>query len=84
MLFKKEFLLELWDEIVEEEIIDQSRWSTHHRQVFKFEDRFYETFYSTGSTEYQDERPYEDEPDEIELTEVFPVQKTITVYEKKK
>lgn len=88
MKFKKEFLIELEDEynvdIISEDIIDQSRWSTHYRTVFKFENKYYETFYSVGSTEYQDESPYEYEPDEIELDEVFPVEKIITVYERKK
>lgn len=88
MKFKKEFLIELEDsdgvEIISQDIIDQSRWSTHWRTVFKFQDRFYETFYSIGSTESQDERPYDYEPDEIEIDEVFPIQKTITIYERKK
>jgi len=49
--------------------------------VFETEGKFYETFYSVGATESQEERAYEYEPDDIECKEVFPVEKTIIVYE---
>jgi hypothetical protein len=52
--------------------------------IFKFEDKLYKTSYSTGATEYQDEDPYEYEDDVIECPEVFPVEKTIIVYEAKR
>ena len=80
MLFLKEFLQEDQGETIEDKIIGQSRWSTAHRRIFKFEGKFYETCYSHGSTECQDESPYEYEPDQIECKEVFPVEKTIIVY----
>lgn len=86
MLFKKEFLQKLGykkDAIVEETILDHTRWSVVYQRVFKFEDKFYETVFSVGATEYQDESPYEYEPEEIECEEVFPVEKTIIVYEGK-
>lgn len=84
--FTREFLMEEldlpWDSehVVVNEITDQGRWETHYRLVFKHEDKFYETFYSKGSTEYQDTRPWEGE-DKVTCTEVAPVEKTITVYE---
>ncbi|WGT37755.1 hypothetical protein MHB40_14500 [Lysinibacillus sp. FSL K6-0057] len=57
-----------------DEVTDMSRWSIHHRIVFKHDNKFYETYYSEGATEMQDERPweYEDEVecDEVELKEV--------------
>jgi hypothetical protein len=84
MLFEKEWLIEsLYDDTnaVLEDIIDQSRWSTIFRRVFKYEGKFYETTFSRGSTECQDERPYEFEGDMIECKEVFPVEKTVIVYE---
>jgi hypothetical protein len=85
MLFKKEFLQEIEDnddvEIVEDEITDTTRWSILNRRVFKFEGKFYETFYQHGATECQDESPYEYDEDQIECKEVFPVEKTVIVYE---
>ena len=88
MLFKKQWLQDLvWDdvddaEIIENEIVDTSRWSIHHTAVFKLDcnEKFYQTHYSTGATENQDESPYEYDPDEIECVEVAPVTKTITIY----
>lgn len=81
MLFKKEFLRELAYDggndsaiVIEDKIVGQRRWSTDHRLVFKFEDKFYKTTYSCGSTECQDESPYEYEDDEIECPEVVPVE----------
>lgn len=70
---------------VERDIVDTSRWSTFYHQVFSVTQgdvtKFYRTGWSEGSTECQDERPYEYEPDEIELKEVFPVEKKVVVYE---
>jgi hypothetical protein len=88
MKFKKEDLVELtWGTptegftFIEDEIVDTTRWSILTKLTFKFGDKFYQTTYSKGATEYQDESPFENEDDEIECKEVFPVQKTITVYE---
>lgn len=86
MKFKKEVLQEgAWGDgptkTIYQEIVDHRRWSVDHRRVFEFEGKFYVTFYSVGATESQDERAYEYDEDEIECAEVFPVQKTITVYE---
>jgi len=84
MLFSKEFLRDdrgNKETTVLDEIIDQTRWSTVNRRVFKHEGKFYETVYSYGSTESQDESPYEYDEDEIECKEVFEVQKLVTVYE---
>ncbi len=88
MLFKKDFLLEMDygndSPVIEDEIIDQRRWSTVHKRIFKFEDKFYQTIYSHGSTECQDESPYEDEDDDIECPEVEPYEVTLTKYRVKK
>jgi hypothetical protein len=52
-----------------DEIEDTSRWSVHHRIIFAYQGRFYETYYSVGATEMQDERPWEYD-DEVECVEV--------------
>ena len=69
--------------VIENELISNDRWSLHYRMIFKYADKYYETFYSRGATEYQDEQPYEFEDDMIECDEVVPVEKTITVYERR-
>ena len=93
MKFKKEDLYNLVTDdddvegmalICEPEIIDTTRWSVIYRAIFSFDGKLYETHYSCGATEMQDESPYEYEPDEIDCSEVVPVTKTITVYEVKK
>lgn len=52
-----------------DEIIDTSRWSIHHRIIFNYQGRFYQTHYSVGATESQDESPWEYD-DEVECEEV--------------
>lgn len=63
------------EKIYVDEITDQGRWSTHHRLVFQCGDKVYETSYSTGSTESQEEGPWEYENDvvcyEVEEIEVI-------------
>lgn len=84
MKFKKEDLQEAIgdpDTTVLDEIVGKSRWSIEHRRVFRHEGKFYETHYSRGATESQDERAYEHDDDEIECPEVFAREKTVTVYE---
>lgn len=59
-------------EMVQSELVDTSRWSNIHEVVYKDLDsgKFYSSIYSVGATECQDERPYENDGDEIEFTEV--------------
>jgi len=90
MLFKKEILANVaWNncpegyEKIEDKIEDISRWSVSHSMVFKFEDRYYESYYSVGATEQQDEEPYEYADDEIECEEVKQVEKVVKVWEGK-
>ncbi len=88
MKFKKEFMQKIaYDEaegvkIIENNIVDNSRWSVIRKIVFSFNEKFYESNYFIGATEQQDERPYEYDNEEIECPEVKPVSKTIIVYEK--
>lgn len=84
MKFKKTDLLNEVFEEVYNNIIDHSRWSIGYEKVFKYEGKFYITYYSRGATEYQDEAPYEYDGEEIECVEVVPVEKVVTVYEVKK
>jgi len=86
MLFKKDFLLDLLDlykspKILENKLVDTTRWAHVYSMVFLHEGKFYQTFYNVGATECQNERPYEYEEDDIECPEVVPVEKTIIVYE---
>lgn len=86
MEFDREFMQEsIYDSAatVLDEIVGTSRWSIKHRRVFRHEDKFYETLYSVGATECQDESPYQYDAATIECAEVWPVERTITVYEKR-
>lgn len=84
--FKKQDLLEVLDDyhetlkMVEDKIVDTRRWSVVHSLVFQDGDKFYQTDYSVGSTEQQEEGPWEYEGDEIECQEVYPDTVSITVY----
>ena len=66
---------------IENEMIDSSRWSLHYKIVVQrlSDSKYFSSAYSKGATEMQDERPYDNE--HAVFTEVFPVEKTITVYE---
>lgn len=68
----------LWesDQVIEDTIEEHSRWSVLHNLIFKHEGKCYQTHYSVGATEYQDERPWEYE-DEVECTEVKQVEVTV-------
>lgn len=89
--FKKQELVDLglpWEctggQIVTDTIEDQRRWSTDHRLIFRLpgqpETEAWETGYSVGSTEVQDERPWEHE-DEVECELVHLVEKTVKVWD---
>ncbi|HUX78837.1 MAG TPA: hypothetical protein VMW10_03690 [Alphaproteobacteria bacterium] len=84
MKFKKEFLIDIIDtcDVVLNEVIDHSRWSMHYRMIFRHNNKYYESYYSVGATEQQDESPYEYDPDEIECDEVKQVEKVVIVWEK--
>lgn len=81
--FNTEFLknqLDLPHTANENHIESQSRWSTVHRIIFEYEGKFWETYYSEGSTESQDERPWEYET-QVDCVEVHQVEKTVKVWE---
>ena len=66
-------------EVEANEQIDTNRWSSIHRLVVKDRDgKFWAATYSKGPTEYQDERPFEDQA-EVKFREVEKV--AVTTYE---
>ena len=69
--------------LIQSELIDTSRWSNIHEVIYQdlTTDKFYSSTYSVGATECQDQSAYDDEGEEITLTEVFPRQVLKTVYE---
>jgi len=81
MKFSKEFLQEEdWDQLIYDKIVGSGRWSIQHELVFRYKGKHYKTTFSRGATEYQEERPYDDQPDEIECPEVFPAEVMVTEY----
>lgn len=71
-----------WTEITPENISSTGRWSTYKVQIFKHvpSDKLYKFNWSVGSTEMQDEGPFEYQ-DTYEPIEVVAVEKLVTVYE---
>lgn len=91
MLFDREDLQDLlWSDVIEidgktaktvrDDIIDTTRWSIVHELVFSYDGKFYQTTYSVGATEQQDESPFQYEDDQIDCTEVEPVEVTKIEY----
>lgn len=68
-------------EVVSEETTGNSRWSIHRKIIVKriSDGLFFESNYSEGATEMQDEAPYE--YGDADFNQVFPVEKTVIVYE---
>lgn len=68
---------------VSDSIVDQRRWATVHELVFRLdgmpEDLAYRTYYDVGSTEMQDQRPWEYE--DAECTLVRLVEKVVKAWE---
>lgn len=62
-------------ELVKDEIYDTDRWSIMNMRIYKEvnSEKFYRTFYSVGTTELQDESPYEYECDPVDFEEVIQV-----------
>jgi len=86
MKFKKEFLQDVVCgyapdvDIINDEIIDHSRWSVVHELIFKHSGNLYRTTYSVGATESQCESPFEYDDDEVEVTEVVAKEVTVIQY----
>jgi hypothetical protein len=69
-------------ETVETNIVGVTRRSIIYENIYKQKPsgKFFETSYSVGATESQDERPYEYDGEAV-FEEVFPIEKLVTVYE---
>lgn len=75
-------------ESIENEPYDKGRWSVTYRQILSVSrvdaaPRYFETHYTVGATEMQDESPYENDGDQIILDEVFPVEVVTVQYRRK-
>jgi hypothetical protein len=82
MKFKAKFLkdeLDLPYSAIVDTVIDTRRWSIVHEIIFEYEGKHYQTTYSVGATERQEERPWDFE-DEVECVEVRKVQKVVEVW----
>ena len=67
-------------EIIVNKIVDTSRWAVQYELVFKYEDIYYQTYYSRGATEMQDEAPWEYDSDPVIVAVVVPVEVTVIQY----
>ena len=67
-------------EVISNKIVGTSRWTGRYELIIKrlSDGKFFKDHYQTGLTESQDEGAYE--YSEPKFLEVFPVEKTITVY----
>jgi hypothetical protein len=66
--------------IISDNIIDTSRWSVWHEIIVQIKDKFYQTTYSRGATEYQEESPWEGD-ETVSFNEVEKVQKLVDVWQ---
>lgn len=66
-----------FESVTEEQITEQSRWSTYYQQVFKQKStgKFFQAYWGRGSTEMQD-----GQEEDWSMIEVEPFQRTITDY----
>lgn len=66
--------------VVERTFVEKTRWSLLWKIILEKEGKFYSTAYSVGATEAQSEEPFEYSDEEVDLVEVLPQEKIITVY----
>lgn len=66
MKFNKDEMLAILEEddnanaeIIANKIVNHSRWYIIYELIFKKDGKFYQTVYSIGATEQQDEGPFE-------------------------
>lgn len=67
-------------QLMKDEIVDRTRWAIVNEVICRHKptDKFYRFYYDSPATEMQEV----DRPDDLELEEVRPVEKTVIVYEK--
>ena len=84
--FKRDFLIDVISDdaedvkVIKDEVYETTRWSILSELIFKFEDKFCRNCYSRGATEQQCESPWEYDGEDIECTEVKPVEVTAVEY----
>lgn len=70
--------------IISNTVIDQRRWVTEYELIWRFNDQpegqAYQAYYSKGSTECQEERPWEYE-ETVKATVVHQVERVVEVWE---
>jgi len=69
-------------EVIKDEIYDDgARWTNTYELIVKriLDNKYFRSYYTRGATEYQEQGPWEYE--NPKFIEVFPVEKTIIVYE---
>ena len=87
MKVSKDFMFEVIEDssdealLIYDKITGKSRWSDIHELVFKWHDKYWIANYQCGSTESQDEGPWEYD-NEVEIHEAEPVEKITIVYKK--
>jgi len=91
--FTKEFLLRIifddYEEdddinIISNKIVDTRRWTNEHELIFKHDNKFYHIHYNEPTTKMQKDYGYwkfKKNDEMIDVKEVYPVKKTIIVYE---
>ena len=62
---------------IKDTITDTRRWSVDHEIIFLHDGKYWQTHYSVGATEQQDESPWEYDT-EVECTEVELKEVTVT------
>lgn len=67
-------------ELIEKELNFGSGRYSRYKLIFKYENKFYRTGYTISKTERIKHGPYENEENEIECVEVFPIEEKIITY----
>lgn len=67
--------------IIKNEMYESGRWTTYYDFIFELDGKYYQTSYGRGSTECQDESPWEYDGDKIECIEVEPYEKVVIDYQ---
>jgi hypothetical protein len=85
-IFAKQFLIDTINQdggaiIIQDEIVDTSRWSIIHKLIFAYDNKFWKVTYSVGATEVQDETPFQYDPPNIYCVEVIPVEVSTIIYQ---
>lgn len=67
--------------LVANERVGARRWVEERRLIVSIEGEYYAAPFEVGLTEMQETEPFENEPNEVEVHAVRPVEKTVTVFE---